>query len=198
MGGHPLFILGMLKYSSAALIRHLLGHPARDQPGMELLLASHDNGAICGCRGAKTRHKCRQRLRRSAGIRHQHVRGDAGQPKRSRLMDLGQDCFMVKAAIGEAQTPGGDRGRLDRQTLIGGPTVVQIECTQCTREEAELDAAFEARGPATGVVATPTPDRRQRVGKLNTRAVVNPNAEASAGESGWPPDPLRQPAACSR
>ena len=82
---------------------------------------------------------------------------------------------MVKAAIGEAQTPGGDRGRLDRQTLIGGPTVVQIECTECAGEEAELHVTFQTCLRTGGVIANSAPRRRQAIRELNACTILHAN-----------------------
>ena len=117
-----------------------------------------------------------ERASRSSREGHAAFAGEPRQPIHPHLTQRREHIHAVKSQVGEAQAPFQQNRMLHGDGVVGCPTIHEVKATECAGEEVELDAAFEARGPATGVVATPTPDRRQRIGKLDTRALVNPNA----------------------
>ena len=91
---------------------------------------------------------------------------------------------MVKAAIGQAQAAGRHRRVLHRKGIVGGPAMGEIETTQGTGQQVDLDAAFESRRPACRVIATAAPRVGEGVRQADAGAIVDADAGATAAKSG--------------
>jgi len=65
---------------------------------------------------------------------------------------------------------------LDRQAMVRGASIGEVESTQRPGQEIKLNAAFQAGGATPGGVATANPRGGQRIGQSDGGAVVDPHA----------------------
>ena len=94
-------------------------------------------------------------------------------------MDLGEHLQVVESEVSELQAADWQRRMLQREGVIRSPARDQIEATQGTSQQVDLDATLQASGAAGRVIATATPCAGERIGQANRGAVMNPDTGES-------------------